>query len=87
MLRFSNAAVPDGQVPSTGIMLTGTSSPRPAIIFAVTRRTNSGARGGHHGGRSQVLVAEAGTRHLGQPGERVIDRVEFFCTISSPLRP
>src|SRR3972149_2812236 len=36
MLRFSHCAVPVGYVPSTGIALTGSSSPNPAIIFAVT---------------------------------------------------
>src|ERR1700727_3089466 len=45
MLRFSQAAVPSGNVPSTGIALTGNSSPRPAMIAAVTRCTNSGAEG------------------------------------------
>jgi hypothetical protein len=51
MLRFSKAAVPDGQVPSSGSAETGSSSPRPAIIIAVTRRTNSGASSGTRGGR------------------------------------
>ena len=30
MLRFSSLAVPVGNVPSTGIALTGSKSPRPA---------------------------------------------------------
>ena len=42
MLRFSQIAVPDGQVPSTGMRLTGISSPRPSSIAAVTSRTNVG---------------------------------------------
>jgi hypothetical protein len=46
MLRFSYLVVPLGYVPSTGSALTGSSSPRPAIIAAVTVRTNSGASAG-----------------------------------------
>ena len=42
-LRFSHCAVPLGYVPSTGSALTGSSSPRPAIIRAVTSRTKAGA--------------------------------------------
>ena len=62
MLRFSKALVPDGKVPSAGIRLTGISSPRPASILAVTRRTKSGALG--RDDRRTVdwpLVAAAGT--------------------------
>ena len=47
MLRFSHCAVPVGQVPSTGKALTGSRSPLPASITAVTRWTNSGASVGH----------------------------------------
>ena len=47
MLRFSHCAVPVGQVPSTGKALTGSRSPLPAIISAVTRCTKSGASVGH----------------------------------------
>ena len=48
-------------LPSIGSSETGISSPSPSIIFAVTRRTNSGALGGTAGGRSQVLVTASGT--------------------------
>ncbi len=48
-LRFSNAAVPEGNVPSTGIWLTRRSSPRPSIIWAITSRTNAGALSGTSG--------------------------------------
>src|SRR5215813_15187798 len=41
--RFSHFVVPTGQVPSTGKADTGSRSPLPAIITAVTRWTNSGA--------------------------------------------
>ncbi len=61
MLRFSYALVPEGKVPSAGMRLTGISSPRPASIRAVTRRTNSGASSGTIDGRSRSLVAVAGT--------------------------
>ncbi len=43
MLRFSYWAVPVGNVPSTGMALTGSRSPLPSIIMAVTRLTKSGA--------------------------------------------
>ena len=54
-------SVPDGNVPSAGIRLTGISSPSPTSILAVTRRTNSGASSGTIFARSRVLVAIAGT--------------------------
>ena len=47
MLRFSQAAVPTGNVPSTGIALTGSSSPRPAMISAVNLLHESRRRRGH----------------------------------------
>jgi hypothetical protein len=61
IFRFSNAAVPEGKVPSGGIRLTGISSPRASNILAVTLRTNSGAFAGTSGPRSQWLVAATGT--------------------------
>ena len=62
ILRFSKAALPDGQVPSAGSWLTRMSSPPPSprIILAVTSCTNAGACAGTIGGRSNALVAEAG---------------------------
>ena len=66
MLRFSYAVVPLGYVPSTGSALTGSSSPRPAIIAAVTVRTNSGACVRHEG-RGVVRGRDApGQFHLVQ---------------------
>ena len=50
MLRFSHRAVSVGNVPSTGSAETGNRSPSPAIIFAVTFRTKSGASAGTGGG-------------------------------------
>ena len=78
MLRFSKAAVPDGKVPSTGIWLTRISSPRPAIILAVTSRTNSGACAGTIGGRSNALVAVGRHGHLEQMRQRVVDGLEIL---------
>src|ERR1035438_3696487 len=46
MLRFSQRADPVGQVPSTGITLTGRLSPLPAIIGDCTTRKNVGAPAG-----------------------------------------
>ena len=48
-------------MPSTGSALTGRSSPRPAIISAVTARTNSGACAGTIGAGSRVAVTRSGT--------------------------
>src|SRR5450631_4056140 len=45
-LRFSHFVVPDGYVPSIGSLLTGRSSPLPAIIGPSTSRTNTGASAG-----------------------------------------
>src|SRR6476619_7246162 len=44
--RFSHFVVPVGQVPSGGKALTGSRSPLPAIITAVTCLTKSGAWSG-----------------------------------------
>ena len=74
MLRFSYAVVPLGYVPSTGSALTGSSSPRPAIIAAVTVRTNSGACAGTIGGDSRVDVTRSGSSTLCKPVQRAVDR-------------
>ena len=70
-LRLSHRAVPVGKVPSTGMALTGSRSPSPASIVAVTRRTKSGASAGTRGGRQRarldglrVPVAEPTGGHL-----------------------
>jgi hypothetical protein len=64
-------------VPSTGRALTGSSSPRPAIIIAVTFCTNSGALAGTTGGNWRVLVAWAGTG-FAQIDQGVIHRHEIL---------
>ena len=67
----------DGKVPSTGIRLTGMSSPRPSIIGAVTSRTNSGAAAGTTGCAFPAAARRlAGTVDLEQSRQRVVDGVE-----------
>jgi len=61
MRRFSHLVVPSGQVPSTGKADTGSRSPLPAIITAVTRWTKSGAPAGIADCFRKVDVACAGT--------------------------
>src|SRR5436305_314060 len=61
MRRFSHFVVPSGQVPSTGKADTGSRSPLPAIITAVTRRTKSGAPAGTSACLRAVEVASPGT--------------------------
>src|SRR5688500_1415391 len=59
--RFSHCAVAVGQVPSTGKAETGSRSPLPAIMTAVTRFTNSGAFSEMRGGRRREEVAATGS--------------------------
>ncbi len=54
MLRFSQRVVPTGQVPSGGRAETGSASPRPASIAAVTVLTKSGAASETTGGRGAL---------------------------------
>ncbi len=61
MLRFSHCVVPVGNVPSTGIADTGSRSPLPSSIIAVTRWTKSGAAFGTIGRRVNVESARPGT--------------------------
>ena len=63
-------------MPSTGIALTGSSSPCPAIITAVTSFTNARRIGWHEGHGSRVLVARSGSGDLDEVLERAIDRGE-----------
>src|SRR5438045_9401645 len=60
MLRFSQRVVLVGNVPSTGNADTGSRSPLPAIITAVTLRTKSGAVSGTMGGREKGEVTCTG---------------------------
>ena len=77
MLRFSKAVVPGGKLPSTGMALTGISSPRPAIILAVTLRTKIGASSGTSAGSSSP-VQRLGHRDLVQVRQRRVDRGEVL---------
>ena len=87
MLRFSYAVVPLGYVPSTGSALTGSSSPRPAIIAAVTVRTNSGACSGTIGGDSRVDVTRSGSSTLCKPSSARSTAAWLRPTTSAPRRP
>ena len=60
MFRFSHCADAVGNVPSFGIAETGSWSPSPAIIFANTFLTKSGALSETTGGISIVLVTLEG---------------------------
>src|SRR5512135_669647 len=61
MFLFSYWVVPVGQVPSSGMADTGSESPWPEMILAVTSLTNSGASRGTGGCIFFVLVAFFGT--------------------------
>ena len=87
MLRFSYAVVPLGYVPSTGRALTGSSSPRPAIIAAVTVRTNSGACAGTRGGGSWAAVTRPGSSTLCRPSTAASTAARLRATTSAPRRP
>ena len=61
MLRFSHCAVPVGKLPSTGSAETGSRSPLPSSIMAVTRCTKSGAVRGTTGRRRSAESALPGS--------------------------
>src|SRR5437868_15498549 len=61
MLRFSQRVVLVGNAPSTGHADTGSRSPLPAIITAVTLRTKSGAVSGTMGRSEMRAVTCDGT--------------------------
>ena len=85
--RFSHRAVPVGYVPSAGSALTGSASPSPAIIRAVTRRTKSGApaRTGGHWFPSPVTVP--GTATSLRCSSAASTASQFLCTTVAPRRP
>ena len=87
MFRFSHFAVPIGHVPSTGKALTGSRSPLPASITAVTFCTKSGACGGDER-RTRVRRGDR-RRHgnLVQVGQRVSTASKFRLTTSAPRLP
>src|SRR5262245_34020018 len=61
MLRFSQRVVPLGYVPSGGSALTGSRSPSPAMMRAVTRCTNAGAEAGTGARTSYDELAVSGS--------------------------
>ena len=87
MLRFSQRVVLSGHVPSGANALTGSLSPSPAIMTAVTRLTKSGAAGETTGGRAWVVVTLAGTAISCNAASEASTAAWFFATTASPLRP
>ena len=73
MLRFSYFVVAVGNVPSTGMALTGSWSPLPAMIMPGTRWTKSGASPRTAGSRVNLLVTWSGHLDLVQGGDRAVD--------------
>jgi len=61
MLRFSQAAVPVGNVPSLEKALTGMRSPLPRMMGLAIFWRNSGASEATAGGRSQELLTFSGS--------------------------
>ena len=85
--RFSNRAVPVGNVPSTGSALTGRRSPWPAIIAAVTRCTKSGAVSGTGARSRKSDVTSAGTSSARSPSSALSTAATFRATTASPRFP
>jgi len=86
MERFSHMAVPVGNAPSTGSADTGSRSPLPASIMAVTRLTNSGAISGTG---SEILRGPAAspTATSNKPSIARSTASSFLRTTTSPLLP
>ena len=78
-LRFSHCAVPVGKVPSHGNALTGSSSPRPAMI-SPKHVAHERRRPSRHGAGALELAARdlAGTFTSMQVGQRVVHRLEVL---------
>ncbi len=85
MLRFSHCVVAVGHVPSTGKAETGSRSPWPAMIMAVTRCTNSGAAAGTAGGRACGEVAASGTRTSKSPSSARSTAAKLRLRTSGPF--
>ena len=80
-LRFSHWPVPVGQVPSTGKALTGSASPLPASITAVTRCTKSGAAAATIGGRARGLTSPPRAARTSCRWARARSTAARFCSI------
>ena len=87
MERFSHFAVPVGKVPSTGSAETGSRSPRPASIIAVTRWTKSGASLGTGGGRCRSPATPDGTGTSCMPWSAASTAAKFCSTTERPRLP
>ena len=87
MLRFSHFAVATGHVPSTGNALTGSRSPLPASITAVTFWTKSGACSETSGGRSRLVLTASGTRTSCRCASAWSTTSQFRRTTSGPRLP
>ena len=88
MLRFSHCVVPVGKVPSSGMALTGRSSPSPAIMRAVNFCTKSGASAGDGGPHIEVGGGFRRDLHFEQVAQRgIVTAAKFFCTTASPRLP
>ena len=91
MLRFSQRAVPVGQVPSQGRALTGRASPRRSSIGAITSRTNTGAAarrsGTGCGAAIRLLLRQLTPLQRLQMGQGASRARRFMATTASPLRP
>jgi len=86
MFRFSYLVVPEGKVPSTGRALTGSESPVPNSMDAVTLRTNSGAPAGTGGIIDVSETGTAGTSTRCNSDTEVSTASSFLATTSAPLR-
>ena len=89
MLRFSQrGGAATARCRPSGSAQTGSSSPRPAIIIAVTFRTNSGASSGTSGGRgSAVAACSSGTSTSCRWASAASTASKFLRTTSSPFLP
>jgi hypothetical protein len=87
MARFSYAAVPVGNVPSTGMADTGSRSPSPAMSSAVTRWTKSGAASGTVSATARSLVTSAGTSTRRSAASEVSMAAKFCSTTVRPRLP
>ena len=87
MLRFSHCAVAVGKVPSTGIAETGSRSPLPSSIMAVTRCTKSGALRGTGGRRVWGESARAGTGTSSRAASEASTAAKLRLSTLSPRLP
>jgi hypothetical protein len=87
MFRFSHCAVAVGYVPSGGRALTGSRSPSPTIIWAVTFCTNGGASAGTGGRTAARLVTRAGSATSWSAASALSTASQFLRTTAPPRRP